>query len=186
MKKTALLILLTLPLTLGGCGTTTPLTTVTTTTSGNWEAQLTGGTGQASKLNFVTTFTVTNINGQSAQPLTITGFSFFNTQPCFVSRETESGNATLNTNTANQVTGSMNYTVTSGVPPGNMLTLTADPTKGGGVSGTANGTPGTTGKLSNGVAMGTWTLTGGGGDSSCGNQSGTFIMCQGSNTCTPP
>jgi hypothetical protein len=62
---------------------------------------------------------------------------------------------------------------------GNVLTLTGD------LTGTSNGTTSTTGTLSNGVVVGTWTLTGGAGDPSCtGN--GDFLMCQGNNTCTAP
>jgi hypothetical protein len=184
MKTVSFLTLLALALAVASCGTRTPSTTVETTTSGSWEAKLVGGLGQASELNFVTQFSVTTING-STQQLDITGFSFFNAQACFVSGESEGGTASLTANSANQVTGSMMYTITSGLPSGNVLTLTADPTKGGGISGTSNGTPGTIGKLSNGIVWGTWTLAGGGGDSSC-TGGGNFIMCEGTNTCTSP
>ena len=183
MKKVAILALLALELAVSGCNTGTPSTTVTTTTSGNWEAEMTGGIGPASELNFVTAFAVTSTNGGSSQALNITGFGFINSAACFVSGETESGSASLTTNSTNQVSGSMTYTVTSGTPAGNVLTLTTSPN--GGVSGTASGTPGTTGTLSNGVAWGSWTLTAGPDTPDCAG-SGTFIMCQGSNTCTVP
>jgi predicted transcriptional regulator len=67
--------------------------------------------------------------------------------------------------------------VTSISPAGNTLTMS------GNVTGTSNGTPTTTGILSNGVVVGTWTLSGGAGDSSCAG-SGNFIMCQGTSTCS--
>jgi hypothetical protein len=186
MKKVAFLTLLALALAVCGCGTGTPSTTVTTNTSGKWEAQLIGGIGPASQLNFVTAFSVTNTNGGSSQPLTVTGFSFINAGTCFVSGETESGSAALSTNSSNQVSGSLSYTVTSGTPAGNVLTLTADPNNGGGVSGTASGTPGTTGNLSNGVVWGSWTLTGPCISGLTPPVRGTFIMCQGTATCTIP
>jgi hypothetical protein len=69
--------------------------------------------------------------------------------------------------------------VTSATPPGNVLTLT------GNLTGTSNGTTGTTGTLSNGVVEGTWALTGGQGDPSC-TGGGSFLMCQGAATCTVP
>ena len=180
MKKLACLIVLALELAVCGCGSNTiaPATTNTSTT-GSWEAQLTGGTDQASLLNFVTFFSV-NTSG----PLTITDFSFFNAGKCFANGtkgSTESGTATLNTGSAGQVTGTLDFKVVSTVPAGNTLELK------GTLTGTSNGTPTTTGILSNGVVVGTWTLTGGAGDASCAVPNPQpFIMCQGSNTCTAP
>jgi hypothetical protein len=176
MKKVALLVLA-LELAVCGCGNSTPSNTTNTTTSGQWEASLTGGTGEATKLGFVTQFSVTNTG-----PLTITGFGFFNNGACFapgVNTENETGSASLVTGSTNQVTGTLTYTVTSISPPGNTLTLN------GNLTGTSNGTTTTTGTLSNGVVQGTWTLTGGAGDPSCTGD-GTFLMCQGSNHCTAP
>ena len=61
MKKVAILALLALELAVAGCGNSnTNSQGLNTTASGNWEAQLTGGTGPTSQLNFVTTFSVTN------------------------------------------------------------------------------------------------------------------------------
>jgi hypothetical protein len=183
MKKLAILMLLALELAVCGCGTSPAPNTVSTSTSGFWEAQLSGGTGEAAGLNFVTAFNVTNIG-----PLDITSFSFFNTGACFangVKGSTESGTAQFTTNTGTgQVTGNLTYTVTSAIPTGNVLTLTSYPN---GLTGTSNGTTTTTGTLSNGVAVGSWTLTGSsdctGGPSSV---TGNFIMCQGAATCTVP
>ncbi len=182
MKKLAFLTLLALAFAVSGCGTGPDSKCRTSTSAaGFWEAQLIGGTGEASKLGFVTAFNVVNI-GQ----LDITSFSFFNAGACFangVDGSTEAGTASFTTNIGTgQVTGSLTYTVTSAIPAGNILTLT---TPDGGLTGTSNGTVTTTGTLSNGVAVGTWTLTGGQGDASCMGQ-GTFIMCQGKNTCTVP
>ncbi len=183
MKKLVFLLGLALELAVCGCGTQTIAnTTPATVTSGTWEAKLTGGAGQASLLNFVTAFSLNNNNTTTSGPLTITGFGFINAGKCFangINGSTESGNATLITNTADQVTGTFDFKIVSVTPAGNTLTLT------GNVTGTSSGTQTTAGNLSNGVVVGNWTLTGGAGDPSCAS-TGTFIMCQGSNTCTPP
>ncbi|HKT90022.1 MAG TPA: hypothetical protein VJQ59_16375 [Candidatus Sulfotelmatobacter sp.] len=200
MKKLVLLALV-LEFAVCGCGTQ-PHNAVTTTTSGNWEAQFLGGepsagTGTlfpASQLNFVTAFDVTSVIEGTPRPLNITGFGFFNAGQCFatgIGAETAIGTATLNTAQSGQVNGSFEYTVTSVATPstvaGNVLSLT---TKGGGVSGTSNGTSTTTGTLSNGIFWGQWTLTS--SDTNClpkednGSVTGTYIMCQGTATCTPP
>jgi hypothetical protein len=184
MKKLAILALLALELAVCGCGSSTPQNSTTTTAGGSWEALLSGGKGAASELSFVTKFDVTDTTGANNQPLSITGFSFINAGACFangVGASTEAGNATLNTSGTNQVTGTLNFTVTSVTPAGNTLSLT------GNLTGTSNGTTTTTGTLTNGVVSGTWTLTGG---SDCtggaGSVTGPFLMCQGSNNCTAP
>jgi len=179
MKKLAILMVLALELAVCGCGTTTPTNQVNTQTSGNWEARLIGGTGEASKLNFVAAFSVTN-----SGPLSVPnpGFSFFNNNACFANGtngSTQSGTATLVTGSTNQVTGTLSFTVTSITPAGNTLTLT------GNLTGTSNGTIGTTGTLSNGIVVGDWQLSGGAGDPSC-SAKGTFLMCQGAPTCIAP
>jgi hypothetical protein len=194
MKKFAILAMLALELAVCGCGRSTPLNTVTTTTNGGWEAQLLGGTGPSSQLNFVASFQVTTFSGQANQPLNFTnsdGIGFYNSTPCFAVgeyAENESGNATLNTNSAGQVSGSLNMTITNAYNS-NVLTLTTNGTPTGGVSGTSSGTIDTTGTLANGVVWGTWQLTS--SDPTCippngGKVNGTFIMCQGTTTCTIP
>lgn len=181
MKKLAFLTLVALAFVSSSCGTSPNTNPISTSATGFWEAKLIGGTGEASKLGFVTAFNVINVG-----PLNITNFSFFNAGACFVhgvNGSTEAGTASFTTNTGTgQVTGSLTYTVTSSTPAGNVLTLTSP---NGGLTGTSNGTTTTTGTMSNGVAVGTWTLTGGQGDPSCVG-SGTFIMCQGTATCTVP
>src|SRR3954447_10377917 len=122
MKKLALVALLALELAVFGCGTSgAPSTTTNTQATGSWEAQMTGGTEQASLLNFVTTFNVTN-----SGPLDITGFGFFNSGACFATgskAETATGSASFTTSSTNTVTGTLNLTVTSATT-GSVLTLT--------------------------------------------------------------
>jgi len=176
MKRLAILIVLALELAVGGCGSSKNTSTETnTSTTGNWEAQLVGGTQQASLLNFTVDFSVTN-----SGPLDINGVSFFNQGACFgttINSTTESGTANFTTASSGAVIGTLDLTVKSVTPAGNVLTLT------GTLIGTSSATSGTAGTLTNGVVTGTWTLTGGQGDSSCAG-SGTFVMCQGKNTCS--
>jgi hypothetical protein len=183
MKKAAILALLALELAVSGCGGSSSTTSTATSTTNNWEAQLSGGVGSASELNFVTTFTVADTTSGSSQPLSITGFGFINTGACFVSGLTETGTASLTTGSTSNVTGSMSYTVTSGTPSGNTLTLTTSPN--GGVSATSSGNSTTNGTLSSGIVWGEWQLTGGQGNAGCTGK-GTFIMCQNAATCTIP
>lgn len=198
MKKVAIPALLALLLLVCGCGSTSPPNAVTTTTSGNWEAQLTGGTGAAADLNFVINFSVTNTTGEPAQGLSILGFSFINNGPCFltgITATSQGGSATITTLSTSQVTGSMSLTITSnatsGTQAGNTLQLTAQQ-PGGGVSGTSSGTTATSGTLSNGVVWGVWSLssTVAANQALCGSPTtpiqGDFIMCQNGATCTIP
>lgn len=188
MKKLAILMLLALELAVCGCASNTLNNFATNTAStAEWEAQLVGGTGPASALNFLSTFNVQD-NGTATVPLDIpsTGISFINAGACFangVNVLSASGNATFSTNTGTgQVTGQLNLTVTSVTPAGNVLALTSYQ---GGLTGTSNGTATTTGTLTNGVVVGTWQLTSSGSIAGC-TGSGTFIMCQSKSTCTPP
>ena len=183
MKTVAFLALLAMAVAVISCGTGKPTTTVENTTNGNWEAQLAGGVGPTSRLDFIIQFNVTNQNG-STEPIDFTGFSFINSQAvsgsCFPSGQTISGDATITVPTTNQVQGTMSITV-AGAAGGGTLSL-----NGTNVYGTANGSPGTIGTLSNGVVTGSWTLAG--STAGCGTPKvqGTFIMCQGAPTCTVP
>lgn len=158
------------------CGTSPNTSTVNnTTTSGNWEAQLTGGTAQASLLNFVVTFTVTN-----GGPLDVIGVGFFNQSDCFatgLNLETGSGTTTFTTNNAGQVTGTLSLNIKSNAN-GSVLALS------GQLTGNSNGTTTTIGTLTNGVVVGTWTLTPGSSATSCNGGKGNFVMCQGAATCS--
>jgi hypothetical protein len=180
MKKLAVLFVLALEIAVCGCGgnTTSSTATPTTSTNGNWEAQLINGTGQASLLNFVVTFSVNDTG-----PLDITGLSFFNQNSCFqtgLDTTTESGTATLSTTNAGTVSGPFTLKITA-AGTGTALELT------GTITGTSNGTTTTTGTLSGGSVVGTWDLNpGAGADQSCtAVQAATFVMCQGTATCTP-
>jgi hypothetical protein len=197
MRNVAFIILLALGLAVYGCGNNNPPNAVTTNTNGNWEALLSGGSGPSSQLDFVINFSVSNTTGETAQGLSITGFSFINNAECFltgVTATTQGGSATITTQSTGQVTGSMSLTITSNAgsgtsQAGNVLQLTAQ-APGGGVSGTSNGTTSTTGTLSNGVVWGVWNLSStDASNTSCGGTTpitGTFIMCQNAATCTIP
>ncbi len=185
MRRLAILVMLALEFAVCGCANNTPSTVTNTSTSGNWEAQMINPTGgQASLLNFVVAFNVTN-----SGPLDITGFGFFNQNSCFengLNAQTEKGNASFTTDATGHVTGTLNLTITSSTN-GSVLTLTSNPN---GLTGTSNGTTTTTGTLSNGVVIGTWTLTPGSSTSSSGcnpvtqNDGATFVMCQNAATCS--
>jgi len=156
MKRLAVVALLALASNLSGCGSSSSTNTAPATASGTWQAVLTGGSGEASGLSFITTFSV---NGDAS--LNISGIEFITTGSCFASGSSASGTLNVTTNGNNVVTGPLSFTVQSGTPAGNTLTLT----------GTENGT----------VITGKWTLT---GSTDC-TGSGTFTMCQGTGTCTP-
>jgi len=177
MKKLLLLVFVAVELAVCGCGSSNNTSTTTNTqATGNWEAQLTGGTDQASLLDFVTSFNVTN-----SGPLDITGFGFFNQGTCFATgtnAETVTGNASFSTSSTNSVTGTLNLTITS-TTNGSVLTL--DP---GSLTGTSNGTTTTTGTLSNGVVVGTWSLQPGTGATGCNAAKGNYILCQDKATCS--
>jgi hypothetical protein len=180
MKKLAILILVALGMAALACGHSNLAEPAKTAANGFWEAQLIGGRGDASLLDFVSGFSVTNTNGGTSEPLTITSFGFFNLGSCFATQN-ENGSANLTTSTTNLVTGSMVYTITSVTPVGNTLTLIADTAHNGGVNGTANN-----GVLANGVANGEWTLATTNSNTPQCTGGGTFVMCQNAATCTVP
>lgn len=180
MKKLAILMVLALELAVCGCGTTPPNPVITTSINGLWEAKMFGGTGQASELGFTAT-----LIPEESGPLNISTFAFFNQGSCFdngANVVNVSGKANFTTNGTDQVTGSLTLIVNSITPPGNVLTLTSPE---GGLTGISNGTTTTTGTLTNGVAVGTWTLSNSSNNATC-QGAGTFIMCQGTDTCTAP
>lgn len=177
MKKLlTILMVLALEFAVCACGTSPINSTVNNTQStGNWEAQLTGGTGEASLLNFVVTFSVVN-----GGPLYIQGVSFLNQSSCFsngLNVTSQNGTASFTTSNAGQVTGTLKLTVNSSTN-GSVLSLT------GQLTGTSNGTNTTIGTLSNGVVVGTWNLKPGATATNCNAGSGNFVMCQGVATCS--
>jgi hypothetical protein len=144
MKQLAIVVLLALGLTVSGCGGGSSSTTATSTASGTWEAVLSGGSGEASALSFVTTFSVGSNNSLSVSNLT-----FLTVGTCFVSGSSASGTLSTSTNSNNVVTGNLSFTVQSGTPAGNTLTLT----------GTESGTS----------ITGSWSLTGASGCTGTGS-----------------
>jgi hypothetical protein len=146
MKEVASLLLVALML--NGCSSTRNV--ANTTASGSWQAQTSGGTGpDASGFSFITNFTI-----DGSGNLGITFFQFINTGPCFVSGQSENGTLIVTTNSSNVVTGTLTFTVTSGTPSGNTLTL----------NGTESGN----------TITGTWQVA---GSSDC-TSTGTFTMTQ--------
>jgi hypothetical protein len=115
--------------------------------NGSWNAGLVDSNNGQTSLNFGTSLVV---NGDGT--LSIANFQFSSSSPCFVSGETESGSFTLSGNFNGQVSGKFAFTVQSGSPAGDTLTL----------SGMANGN----------TISGNWQLTGGTG---CTGK-GTFTM----------
>ena len=77
----------------------------------------------------------------------------------------------------------MTYTVNSNVPPASLLTLTS---YANGFTGISTATQNQTGTLSDGVVVGTWTLTNNDSSNTDCTGGGTFIMCQAAATCTAP
>lgn len=177
MRMLAILIVLAMGLATSGCGTNNQSSGNNTSAGGDWEAQLYGGTGQASLLNFIVSFSVVN-----SGPLDITGFAYFNQGACFsTDRKSNSatGDAKFTTTNAGKVSGTLNLTVTSKVD-GSILALTGE------LTGTSNATPTSTGTLSDGVVVGKWTLSPGVNTPNCNAGSGTFVMCQNAATCQAP
>jgi hypothetical protein len=138
MKQLAIATILVLIVTLVACGNSNNSGNI----NGNWTAALTN-----TAFNFTTSLSV---NGDGS--LSVTNFSFSTSSPCFISGDSETGSFMLSGNFNGNVTGKFEFTVQSGSPSGNTLSLT----------GTANGN----------TISGMWTLTGGAG---C-NGSGNFTM----------
>jgi hypothetical protein len=160
MKKVVFLLLIALML--NGCGASDNPPNVQQASGGVWQSEMLGGLGPASGLSFIAQFTVSN-NGA----LSITNFQFITQVDggCFpVTGATPSGNLSVTFNSADQVSGTFSFTITSG---GNTVTLTSTQ-----ITGTVNGTNNT---LSNGVITGTWALK---GVTGCNNVDGTFTMTQ--------
>jgi hypothetical protein len=131
-KLAAAVAILAVGLTLAGCGGGS--NNNSGNVNGNWTASLTD-TGGSQIFAFTTTITQSG-NGM----LTINNFHFTSNSPCFVSGETESGTFTLSGDFNGNVTGAFGFSIQSGSPSGNTLTLT----------GSANG----------GTISGSWALTG--------------------------
>ena len=143
MKRLLVALVALISMALIGCGSNS---SNPANINGTWNASLINS-GNTTVFAFGTSLTV-----NSDSSLTVANFKFTTNSPCFVSGETESGSFTLTGNFNGSVSGKFGFSVQSGSPTGNTLTL----------SGTANGN----------TISGTWTLT---GSSGCtGN--GTFTM----------
>lgn len=193
MKKLAFLSLVALmavAVVLSSCGSNQIQELPTSSISGNWEAQLTGGTGPASALNFLINFNLFVTNNSPTQNVNVNDFAWINSNPCFPSVPNVTPPAVQLTNNINtqKITGSIVFTIKS--PTGSILNLSANP----------NATPPTgeliatatssNGVVTNGGVNGMWWLTPGTGpnDKQCSAGTETnplpFIMCQNATTCT--
>jgi hypothetical protein len=161
MKEVAILLLL--ALLLNGCGSTR---TLQSTTGGIWQAQLFGGSGEASGFSFITQFTLNDNN--SLNPLFL---QFLNQNPCFTLNGPKVSGMIQNyvVNTDDTVTGTLVFTVTSG---SNILTLTGPLTGTATVTGTP---PNTSTTLTSASIAGNWMLSGGSG---CNAAGGSFTMTE--------
>lgn len=117
--------------------------------NGNWTAVLTD-TNNNPVFGFGTSLTVNNDG-----TLSVSNFNFTSNSSCFVSGQTESGAFALTGDFNGNVSGTFQFTVNSGSPAGNVLTM----------SGTVNGN----------MISGTWSLTGGVGCTGSGNFSMTRV-----------
>jgi hypothetical protein len=185
MKKLAFLTLLAIAALISSCGSNQIAGLPTSSISGNWEAQLTGGTQGAAALNFLVNFNLFVTNGSGNQGLNINDFSFINSpNSCFPGPPGVTGTVNLtNSLNTNQITGSITLTIKSGTD--NTLTLSADPSASpptGELIGTSSN-----GVVTNGAVNGQWTLTGSNGCTAGGTSAvvqPSFIMCQNATSCT--
>jgi hypothetical protein len=196
MKKLAflgLLALVAIAAVLASCGSNQIQELPSSSVSGNWEAQLTGGTGPASALSFVTNFNLFVTNGSPAQNVNVNSINFINANPCFPVQPGVKITTQLTNNiNLQKVTGSLILTITSNpLGGGNVLHMSADPNATpptGELIGTA---PANNGNVTNGGVNGMWWLV---PDSSIPNNQcpsvgsetspKPFIMCQGATSCT--
>jgi predicted small lipoprotein YifL len=197
MKKLAflsLLALMAIAAALSSCGSNQILALPTSNISGNWEAQLTGGPGSVSGLNFLINFNLFVTNGSPTQNVNVNSFSWINSNSCFPPAPhvpTAQVNLTNNLNTG-QITGSIVFTITN-PKNNNVLTLSADPNATpptGELIATTTSNNGVNGVVTNGGVNGSWWLTAGSGSANdpCNAGSATsplpFIMCQNATKCT--
>lgn len=162
MKEVSLLLLL--ALLLNGCSSSSSTTGTTQTPGDNWQAQMSGGVATSSGFSFTTEFT---IGGNGA--LSISNFQFLNQEQdtCFgTASVSESGNLNVTFNSADQVSGTFAFTITTSA--GDTLALSSSDITGTESSATA---------LTGATVTGDWTLTPVSG-SNCVATSGQFTMKQ--------
>jgi hypothetical protein len=164
MKQVALLLLV--ALLLNGCsGSNSP---VQQASGSVWQAQLSGGTGSASGLSFITQFT---INGGGS--LSISNFQLLNAGTCLPVTTGDSASGSITNldvvSTSGAVTGDFSFTV-----QGNSNTLTLTGTLTGTETGAQLGTT-DVGTFTAATITGSWTLS---GATTCTDAGGdtSFIM----------
>ena len=134
MKQSAVALVLSLVLTLSGCGGGSNSGNI----NGTWTAMLTGDTAFA--------FT-TNFTQGSGSNLTIVSFQFTTAGACFSDQQTrETGSFVLSGDFNGNLTGQFGFTISTMVVPVSTLTLTGTANNGT-ISGTwtLTGAPGCTG-----------------------------------------
>ncbi len=148
MKHLAVVMLVTLGLTLGACGGGSNSSN-SGNVVGNWTATLTNPDGTPA-FAFTTSFS----QNSGSSTVNVTNLAFTTATPCFNSQTSETGSFTLSGNFNGNVTGGFGMTISSTVPASkNVLTLQ--------------------GSVNNNAISGTWTLTG--VQSGC-TGSGTFTL----------
>jgi hypothetical protein len=160
MKEVAILLLLALML--NGCsGKSSP---VEVSSGSVWGTEMVGGIGTSSGFSFVVQFTLSGTN------MSINNFQLDNSDTCFGTATTiPAGILNITANSADQVSGTLSFTMTSAA--GDIVTLTSTSVTGTG-STASNGAP-----LTGGVIVGTWALVPAGGGS-CVAASGSFTMTE--------
>jgi hypothetical protein len=143
MKQLGFFLPLALAVMLTACGSSSKNNSI----NGNWSATLTNPNGSPA---FAFT---TSLNQASGTAVTVTNLTFTTATPCFTAGGTATGGFTVSGTTNGVTTGSFSLTIQSGMPAGNVFSLT--------------------GTLNNNSIAGTWTLTG--VTSGC-TGSGSFTM----------
>jgi|SRR5271165_3290928 len=181
MKAVVILVLVAVMM-LNGCGGSSA--TVQAASGTVWQAQLTGGSGAASGLSFITTFT---INGNGSLTIPSSDFQFLNLNQgsCFPVTGDDASGSIMNLQvdpTTGEVTANFSFTVQGN---GNTLTLMGPLT--GTETGIVTGTSNNTGTFTTASVTGTWTLTG--ADKCNAGPTGTsftMTLCTTSTTCSTP
>ena len=156
MRNLAIMGIVALELMVVGCSSSSSTTTSSRAANGVWESALVGSDVGVGLSNFAIAFTV-----GSSGTLSVSYFSFLNTEPCFpLTGSSENGTFDV---TSNTTTPSAKFTLN--VQSGNSALV---------MTGTATGTTNSSGTVTWTSITGNWTLTGSG---SCAG-TGTFTMTQ--------
>jgi hypothetical protein len=169
MKVVAILLLLPMLLSVGGCGNNNKVVQVASGTV--WSASFLGGKSDSSGFSFITQFT-TNAGGA----LDISNFQLDNSDTCFgtATLPVPTGTLMVTTNSADQASGTFTMTITSAA--GDTVTLTSSE-----ITGTVNTTT-TPYTLTGGIITGTWALVPASGSSCVATSGNDFTMTEGTTT----